>query len=526
MWDTMPEYTSNQGIRVARVLAESLDDVAAYLNAKSKGAIEAGILRKQVALIFRELSRQDMGRLGADYVGSLLNHARFLYGVHRTVEARVTVMEALTIQRELFDRDPEAQRNNLIFCLNVYALTLRASDRVLEAHGVERDANRFRASSESSSGELSPFIWTLYRFSNSPHILQRGDEGAIAGAEAVAAQRQLCASDPARYQGDLARALHDHGVALNKARLAEAACKAQEEAVRLRRMLASQDPERHDAELASSLQALGSSLRLMGRVDEACTADAEAVGLRKELYAGNPERYRLSWASSMHSYGLSLYAAQRAEEGCMVENQVVQILRSLTGTESRKYAPTLAASLHNYGLMLHAVRRYPAACAAMVDAVNLRRALCERDPERYRSDLANSYTQLGRSLLATGKIDEACAAGKEAVAHRRQVYVNDRDRHRAEYLSALGYYSDALMKARPRRWEETCAVQAKLVEHYGIFHDRDPETHRTDFLHWQKLYAQSLRECSRIEEAEKVERNLQLTIQSPAVPPAPSTNRT
>ena len=41
------------------------------------------------------------------------------------------------VQSELFDRDPEVQRNNLIFCLNVYALTLCTSDRVLEAHSVE-----------------------------------------------------------------------------------------------------------------------------------------------------------------------------------------------------------------------------------------------------------------------------------------------------------------------------------------------------------------------------------------------------
>lgn len=508
MWDTLSEYTSTQGRRLARVLAESLDDVAAKLNAKSKGAIEAGILWKQVILIFRQLSQQDINRHGADYVGSLLNHARFLYGIHRVVEARVTVVEAFTIQRQLFDHDADTQRYNLIFCLNVYAVALRASDRVLDAHAAESEAARLRGASAPSSGIQSPFVWNLYNFSNLPHMSQRSDEGTIAGAETVAIQRELYAVDRGRHQDDLARALHDHGVALNKARLAEAACKAQEEAVTLRRVLASQDPERHDVELASSLQAFASSLRLMGRVDEACTADAEAVSLRRGLYACNPERYRLSWASAMHSYGLSLYAAQRAEEGCIVEEGVIQILRSLSGGDARNHAPTLAVALHNYGSMLHVLQRYPAACAAMIDAVNLRRQLYQRDPERYRSDLAYSYTQLGRSLLAAGRIDDACSAGKEAVTFRRQVYVDDRERHRAEYLSALGYYNDALMAVRPRRWEEACAVHAKLVEHYGIFHDRDPEMYRKDYVHWQKLYAKSLRECSRIEEAANLERDL------------------
>jgi len=49
-----------------------------------------------------------------------------------------------------------------------------------------------KASSESSLGELLPFVWSLYRFNNSPHILQQGDKGAIAGAEAVAKPLKSC----------------------------------------------------------------------------------------------------------------------------------------------------------------------------------------------------------------------------------------------------------------------------------------------------------------------------------------------
>ncbi|KAF8319709.1 hypothetical protein DL93DRAFT_110792 [Clavulina sp. PMI_390] len=520
MWETSPQYASEEGMKLARILAESLHETARELNEIKKGMSEAGILWKQVSLIFKRLYDHDRerGDIGADYVGSLLNYSRFLYSVHRNAEVHVWLYDALSIQRELYQRNPEEQRLHLAFTLNIYAEVLRANDRPADASMCDREATILRQGAPnrqrrlSSAAGASSFFWAIYDFTSSVHTRARDEESYIAGAGEVAHIRQLYADDPERQRSPLARALHTYGVALSRARLGEAACFALAEAVQLRREMASHDPEQFDQDLAASLQAHAAGLRLMGRVEEACTADAEAVRLRRGSSRSRPSRdpakQRLALASAVHSYAISLYQSDgRFDEARMIEKEAVDILRALAGTNSKKYSPALATSLNNYGLMLHtsnSAERVQQACDALAEAVHIRRQLHQHD-EHYRSDLAYSLTQQCRSLFKLGRIEEACAVGKAAVDYRRQVYVGDRDRHRVEYVSALGYYSAALMAGGESKYEEANAPHAKLVEHYHILWERNPDVYRTDFRHWLLTYAKTLRHVHRDVEAQHYE---------------------
>lgn len=155
---------------------------------------------------------------------------------------------------------------------------------------------------------------------------------------------------------------------------------AVEESVELRRALAASNPSRYNADLASSLNNLSNRLSSQGRESEALLAVEESVDLRRVLAASNPSRYNANLASSLHSLSNRLSSQGQEAEALAVIEECIDIRRVLTEQNPQRHAPSLAGSLANCSLSV--VDSDPQRAVALInEAVDLIRPTAEQYPD-------------------------------------------------------------------------------------------------------------------------------------------------
>ena len=139
--------------------------------------------------------------------------------------------------------------------------------------------------------------------------------GALAAIrEALETYRRLAASNPARFEPDLATSLNNLSVCLSEAGEGAEALVAIRDAVETYRRLAASNPARFEPDLAMSLNNLSNGLSDAGECAEALVAIREAVEIRRRLAASNPARFEPDLARSIGSLGSILRVAGWAAE--------------------------------------------------------------------------------------------------------------------------------------------------------------------------------------------------------------------
>ena len=337
--------------------------------------------------------------------------------------------------------------------------------------------------------------WTVDQLTELDHLIP---EPVLLRAHAAIADlnvtlyRALAADNPAAHQANLARALNNLGIWLDRVGRYPEALAATEEAVTLYRALAADNPAAHQAGLAAALDGLGIWLDRVGRYQDALTATDEALTLYRALAADNPAAHQAGLAAALANLGTRLYRAGRYRDALTATEEAVTLYRALAADNPAAHQAGLAAALDGLGIRLDRVGRYQDALTAAEEAITLRRALAADNPAAHQADLAAALDGLGIRLYRVGRYRDALTAAEEAITLYRALAADNPAAHQAGLAAALtnlgthldqvGRYQDALIATeeaitlrRALAADNPAAHQASLataLDNLGIRLDR------------------------------------------------------
>jgi nucleotide-binding universal stress UspA family protein len=144
---------------------------------------------------------------------------------------------------------------------------------------------------------------------------------------AVAAYRELIATQPAAFRPAVAEALTSHSVQLADLGRPRDALTAIEEAVTAYRELNEAQPGAFRPDLAAALTSQSVRLADLGRREEALAAIEEAVAIRRDLATTQPGAFRPDLATSLNNLSICLADLGRREEALAAIEEAVAIRR-------------------------------------------------------------------------------------------------------------------------------------------------------------------------------------------------------
>ncbi|KAF8337027.1 uncharacterized protein EI90DRAFT_3287335 [Cantharellus anzutake] len=240
-------------------------------------------------------------------------------------------------------------------------------------------------------------------------------------SDSVALCRCLVYMDSDSYTPDLARALLNLFVSLNKAGRHSEALMVIEESVKLRRELVATHPTSYTPDLGRALQNLTVSLSNVGRHSEALMVIEESVKLWRELVATHPISYTPHLAGALQNLKVLLSKVGRHSEALTVIEESVKLWRELVATHPTSYTPRLARALWNLNVSLDNVGRHSEALTVIEESVKLWHELVAIQPTSYTPDLAGALGNLDASLTNLGRHSEALLVNEESVKLWREL---------------------------------------------------------------------------------------------------------
>ncbi|GAB3002946.1 tetratricopeptide repeat protein [Saccharothrix stipae] len=304
-------------------------------------------------------------------------HAGQLAQHGRGAEAVLLAGEAVDIQRDLVDTDPETHRPNLANRLINQGLLLSQQGRYAEALPPTR--------------------------------------------EAVEIYRDLIAADRPAHLPELATALANFGTRLAEVGRPSEALAPTEEAVDIRRELSEVNPAAHRADLAMVLNNYALRLAGIGRSEDALRIIEMCLAHYRTLAKRNPAAHRPDLARALHNYAIRLSALSRAEEALVASAEALTIYRALADNHPAVFAPDVALALVNHGLQLMVLKRGTEMLAFIEEALDRYRQLAERDPAVHLPTLAMVLASHGFALELCDRSGDAITSFDESAAVYRRL---------------------------------------------------------------------------------------------------------
>ncbi|KAF8336655.1 uncharacterized protein EI90DRAFT_3119897 [Cantharellus anzutake] len=350
---------------------------------------------------------------------------------------------------------------NLAFFLRFQEAYELASDSVALCHCL------VSTDSESYTPDLARALGNLFVSLNK---VGRHSEALTVIEESVQLWRELVTAHPTSYTPDLARALGSLDASLTNLGQHSEALLVNEESVKLWRDLVSTHPASYTPDLAGALRNLKVSLDKVGRHSEALTVIEESVKLWRELVATHPASYTPDLAEALQNLKVSLDKVGRHSEALTVIEESVKLWRELVATHPASYTPDLAGALRNLKVSLDKVGRHSEALMVIKESVKLWRELVATHPASYTPNLAGALLNLKVSLDKVGRHSEALTVIEESVKLWRELIAT----HPASYtpdlaralqnlkvsLDNVGRHSEALtvIEESVKLWRELVAT--------------------------------------------------------------------
>ncbi|WP_327358668.1 tetratricopeptide repeat protein [Streptomyces sp. NBC_01304] len=195
-------------------------------------------------------------------------------------------------------------------------------------------------------------------------------------------------------------------------------------------------------ELARCLHNLGLASAWGGRRTEALAATDEAVRLYRRTLSSAPDVVRPLLADSLDSLGTRLAAAGRQSEALTAAEESVALYRQLADADPATRRPLLARALNNLSIRLTDSDRHHQSLTATQEVVDIYRQLHRADPTRHLDGLIHGLSNLALRLARVGRDDEILTPTTEAVQHLEELPVLDHSSDigaLAESLAWLGH---------------------------------------------------------------------------------------
>jgi hypothetical protein len=250
----------------------------------------------------------------------------------------------------------------------------------------------------------------------STDLTASGDSTAAleASRESVDIRRRLAASNPARYEPDLAMGLNNLSVFRSNAGDNTGALEAIRESLDICRRLAASNPARFEPGLAGSLNNLSNRLSDAGDDSGALAAIRESVDIYRRLAASNAARFEPDLAMGLNNLSNRLSDTGDNSGAMEAIRESVYICRRLAASNPARFEPDLAQSLNNLSGCLRDTGDDTGALEAIRESVYIYRRLAASNPARFEPDLATSLGNLGVTLRGLRR-DDAMAAFAEGI---------------------------------------------------------------------------------------------------------------
>ena len=213
--------------------------------------------------------------------------------------------------------------------------------------------------------------------------------------EALEIRRRLAKANPAEFEPDLAKSLHNLAILLYQTKRMEEAEWRYREALEIRRHLAKVNPVTFEPDLAQSLNNLGLLFKLTNRTEEAELHFREALEIQWRLAKANHNTFEPNLAKFLNNLANLLRITDRKEEAEQHYREALEIRRRLAKANPYAFEPDLAKSLNNLAILLDDTNRKEEAERRYREALEIRRRLAKANPNAFEPDLAQSCYNLG-----------------------------------------------------------------------------------------------------------------------------------
>ncbi len=255
--------------------------------------------------------------------------------------------------------------------------------------------------------------------------LNRADDAEREYKEALSIRRRLAATNPDRYDSDVANTLTNLANLHSDLNRHDEAEGEYVEALSIRRRLAATNPDRYDSDVANTLTNLAILHSDLNRHDEAEGEYVEALSIRRRLTETSPACYDYDVASTLNNLAVLHYSLNRANEAEREYREALLTYRRLAKTSPSRYDYYVASMLNNLANLHYSLKRANEAEREYREALSIYRRLAETNLNRYDIDVASTLNNLANLHCFLDRTDEAEREYKDAlVIYRRLVAIS------------------------------------------------------------------------------------------------------
>ncbi|KAH8834513.1 hypothetical protein DL96DRAFT_1757253 [Flagelloscypha sp. PMI_526] len=319
-----------------------------------------------------------------------------LVAAGRHSEALHAIEEAVLLQRQCVQDDPQASEAGLVYSLINFSNCLSDAGRQTEALAAIEEAallqqHLVRDRPKESENDLALFIEQPLK--PSLKLLRW----------------QLAQDRPKVFKTDFAMSLNNLSIRLSDAGRYFEVIVAIEEAVSLYRRLVQDRPKIFDSELAYSLTNFPNCLSRVSRSAEALAAIEEATSLYQQLIQDRPKVFKADLARSLNNFSVHLSNADRHAEALASVEESVLLRRQLVQDHPKEFEADL--------VRLSDAGRHTEALAVIEEAISIYRQVVQNRPKVFEANLTRSLANFSLNLSnANCRANDSLAAIEEAVS--------------------------------------------------------------------------------------------------------------
>ena len=385
---------------------------------------------KQHDVLFADLHTIDVDVVAT----SLHNIGSSLDVINHFAQAELEYTEALTIRRQLADKNPDAFLPHVAMTLNNLAILHSDTNRHADAEQEYQEAlTAYRQLADNNPDAYLPNVaMTLNNLANLHRATNRHAEAEQEYQEALSIRRQLAAKNHDAYLPDVAGTLNNLALLHSDTNRHADAEQEYQEALSIRRQLADKNPDAYLPDVAGTLNNLANLHRATNRHADAEQEYQEALVNYRILADNNPDAYLPDLAMTLNNLAILHYNTNRHADAEQEYQEALTIRRHLADKNPDAYLPDVAMTLNNLAILHYNTNRHADAEQEYQEALTIRRHLAAKNPDAYLphvamtlNNLANLHSDTNRHADAEQEYQEALTAYRQLADKNPDAYLPD-----------------------------------------------------------------------------------------------------
>ncbi|MDO9267631.1 MAG: tetratricopeptide repeat protein [Methylobacter sp.] len=240
---------------------------------------------------------------------------------------------------------------------------------------------------QKNPDRFSPdYARSLSNYANRLSDVGRNEEAIGFTKQALDIRQQLAQKNPDYFDPVYARSLHNYANRLSDVGRNEEAIGFTKQALDIHQRLAQKDPDRFDPNYASSLNNYASHLGSVGQNENIISFAKQALDIRQRLAQKIPDRFDPDYGITLNNYASHLSDIGRDEEALGFAKQALDIHQRLAQKNPDRFDPNYASCLNNYANRLSNVGKDKEAISFAEQALAIRQRLAQKNSVRFESD--------------------------------------------------------------------------------------------------------------------------------------------